>query len=324
MKDLIPRPVIQGFELVPQPKGHRQYVKRGTFTQYPASGKSFDEIIKTAQDKFEIDEFVVGYSGGKDSGVVLKRMIDKGLTNKVLHLDTRTGVRSTQEFVINTCKKYDLKLYIRTPPPFEFIWVAMCLQYGFAGPFMHPMNLKYLKYKAIQKFLAEPEFKKKKVAIVTGVQKFESVPRMGRYNNPITQDGEMWQVMPIFWESKKNVYRYYVENNIKRAPAYDYTSGSLECNCSSFANRDDLEAIKKLDEMLVRFIKWVEYGIENFGSERAKKYKKWGGIGMKYDEAQQVLGEVMEDMSPDEWETIEAYICGEECGAGTFKGTLDY
>lgn len=313
-------PERPGYELVRQPLGHRWYVKRDAkLKQYPSEDTSFEGILKTAQDVHGIDEFVVGFSGGKDSGVVLDRMVKGGFSRKVLHLITRTGIKPTEDFVDQKCKDYDIKFNPRYPPPFEFIYVAMCLQYGFGGPHMHPMYLKYLKYKTIQKFLAEKQFKGKKVAIVTGVQKFESIQRMGRYNNPITQDGQMWQVMPIFWESQASVYSYYLQHKIKRSPAYDYTKASLECNCSSYASREDMEAIKALDPQLAKYFKWIEYGIQHFGTTLAKKYKKWGEIGMQYDEAQTHLFEAIEDMSPDEWKTIEAFVCGEECGPGTLK-----
>ncbi len=324
IKDLIPKKEISGFELVEPPRGHRQYVKRGLLVQHPVKGQTFDEILAEAKDTYGIDEFVVGYSGGKDSGVVLDRLVDKKITKKVLHLDTKTGLQVTQDFVIEQCKNYNLKLNIRTPPPFPYIFAAIVLSHGFSGPFMHKMFLKYLKYKTIQKFLAEPQFKGKRVAIVTGVQKFESQARMGRYDHPITQDGEMWQVMPIFYESQGSVYRYYIENSIKKSKAYDYTDTSLECGCGSYAQRNDAEAIEALDPHLGKYFKWLEYGIIHFGSEQAKKYSKWGGIGMTAREAQHTLLEVLEEETEGTWDAIERFVCGEGCGAGTMKGMTDY
>lgn len=322
--DLIPKKEVSGFELVEPPRGHRQYVKRGQLLQHIAKGQSFDDIIDTAQFKFGINEFVVGFSGGKDSGVVLDRMVKKGLTTKVLHLDTKTGIQVTQDFVIEQCKNYNLKLNIRTPPPFPYIFAAIVLSHGFSGPFMHKMFLKYLKYKTIQKFLAEPQFKGKKVAIVTGVRKFESQSRMGRYEHPITQDGQMWQVMPIFYESQSSVYQYYINNNLKRSKAYDYTNNSLDCGCGSYAHRNDAEAIELLDSNRAKYFKWLEYGIIHFGSKQAKKYPKWGGIGMTEREAQHALLDVLEEEDESTWEAIERFVCGEECGAGTMKGMTDF
>ena len=306
------------------PKGHKIHKKKSYQKDYEVSSKDFDGIISEAE-KLGRDTFIVGYSGGKDSGKVLDKLLKMNKLYGVLHLRTNTGVKITEDFVINQCKELGVKLFIREPTPLSFAYVAYCLQFGFPGPNMHSAIMKILKYKTMQKFVQESEFKGKHPAIIGGVRKFESVRRMGNYDSPITQDTDLWFINPIYYESDEEVYRYFIENGLKRSPSYETLGFSGECMCGSFATKGEAQLLKQVDPERFEFIEWITYGIKRFGSKEAKKYNKWGET-QDFDSVrnQQIL-ELFFDK--DEIKNLNKMLinsCGSECGAGTMKGMLDY
>lgn len=304
------------------PKNHRRYAKGGTLKHYDVKDTSVKGIIQAAKDLGR-DTFIVGFSGGKDSGTALNLMIEEENVDGVLHLRTNTGVKPTEDFVKDVCQSRGLKLYIREPTPFKYIYVAMCLQTGFPSYFLHALYMKNLKYRPMQKFIAEPQFKGKNPCIVSGVRKFESVRRMGNYDAPINSEGEMWFIMPIFYWTNEQVYKYFLDNKLTRSPAYEVAKTSLECGCGSFASKNEFEAIEKLDPNRAEYFKWLKYGILHFGSDKAKQYADWGHQKMNDEATMQSMADILE-MDIDEIKNIEKLVCGSECGAGTMRGMTDF
>jgi 3'-phosphoadenosine 5'-phosphosulfate sulfotransferase (PAPS reductase)/FAD synthetase len=305
------------------PKGHRIHHKKQYMKEYPVNDKTYEGIMKEAEN-LGYDTFIVGYSGGKDSGKVLDKLIKMGKCDGVLHLRTNTGVSMTEDFVINQCKEMGVKLYIREPTPLSFAYVAYCLQFGFPGPNMHSAIMKILKYNTMVKFVQEPEFKDKKVALVAGVRKWESVRRMGNYNEPISDDSGLTFINPIFYEKDDEVYKYFIENGLKRSPSYETLGFSGECMCGAFAQKDEALLLKQVDPKRFEFMEWITDGIKRFGSKNAQKYTKWGDTSDFDDVRNQ---EIMEKFfTPEQLENIDRMAvntCGSECGMSTMKGMLD-
>jgi 3'-phosphoadenosine 5'-phosphosulfate sulfotransferase (PAPS reductase)/FAD synthetase len=190
---------------------------------------------------------------------------------------------------------------------------------------MHSAIMKLIKYNTMKKFIQEPEFRNKHPAIVGGVRKFESVRRFGSYNTPITQETDLWFVNPIFYETQEEVYKYFIENGLKRSPTYETLGFSGECMCGSFASVDEAIMLKRVDPKLFEFIEWITEGIKKFGSSTAKRYSKWGDSA-DFDEVKnQELLEVF--FNEDELEHLDKMAintCGSECGASTMKGMTDF
>ena len=127
-------------------------------------------------------------------------------------------------------------MHIREPTPYAFVYVAICLEVGFPDHGLHDMIIKYLKYYTMLKFVTEPQFKGRKPVLMSGIRKFESTRRKLNYVHPINDDsGKLWFGCPIFYESDKEVYRYYIENQVKCSPVYDTYPNSMECECGCFA-----------------------------------------------------------------------------------------
>ncbi len=282
---------------------------------------SFDATLAVGDVfKLEITDFIVGYSGGKDSGVVLHRLNDLGLCSGVLFLDTKVGVRQTKQFVEDQCYSLGLPLYTREPSPLSFAYVAYCLQFGFPGPRMHSAIMKILKYNSMKKFAQDPRWNKT-MAIVGGVRKSESQRRFGSYNTPITKETPLWFVNPIFHESQESVYEFFLKNNIKKSPTYDTLGFSGECMCGSFATKEEAMLIKKVDPELFELIEWITQGIKKFGTATAKKYSKWGATS-DFDDVinQQILENFFTPEEQANLESMELNTCGTDCGPGTLRG----
>lgn len=306
------------------PKHHKLTKKKFFQKDYPVSNKSFEGIIREAE-KLGLDTFVVGYSGGKDSGMVLDKLIEMGKLDSVLHLRTNIGVKITEDFVIQQCKDKGVKLHIREPTPLAFAYVAYCLEFGFPGPSMHSSIMKILKYNTMKKFIQEPQFKNKHPAIIGGVRKSESKRRFGNYNTPITQETELWFVNPIFYESNESVYRDFIESGRKRSPTYESLGFSADCMCSSFATKGEAQLLKQVDPNLFEFIEWITDGIKRFGSKDAKKYAKWGET-QDFDQVknQQLLAKFFDEDEIKHIEKMAVNTCGSECGPGTLEGMMNY
>ena len=64
--------------------------------------------------------------------------------------------------------------------------------------------------------------------------------------------------------------------------------------------------IKIADPKLADFIMWLEEGVSKFGTDKAKKYAKWGGHSSMTDVQTQTTLDGAENL-----------ICGAECKPGT-------
>lgn len=305
------------------PKHHRLTKKKFYQKDYDVEAKDYEGILKEAENLGR-DTFVVGYSGGKDSGKVLDKLIKMGKCHSVFHINTNVGVSKTRDFVIKKCREYDIPLHIREPTPLAFAYVAFCLEFGFPGPSMHDSIMKILKYNTMKKFVQEPQFKGKKPILVSGIRKSESTRRMGNYNTPITQETELWFANPIFYESDDEVYKYFLEEGLTRSPTYETLGFSGECMCGSFAQKDEALLLKQIDPYLFEFIEWITDGIKRFGTDRAKKYAKWGSTS-DFDDVrnQEILERFFDEDELKHIDKMAGLACGSECGPGTMKGMMN-
>ena len=307
-----------------EPKYHRLYNKKYSRRDYEVKATDFDGIIAYAQE-LGVTDFIVGYSGGKDSGVVLHKLVKLGHCAGVLFLDTKVGVAATRKFVEAECLRLGVPLYVREPSPLSYAYVAYCLQFGFPGPRMHSAIMKILKYNSMKKFAQDPRWKGKVMAIVGGVRKSESQRRFGSYETPITKETPLWFVNPIFHESQESVYEFFIKNGIKKSPTYDTLGFSGECMCGSFATKEEAMLLKKIDPQLFDMIEWITEGIKKFGTATAKKYSKWGDT-MDFDDArnQELLETFFTEDEMPFVDRMESNTCGTECGPGTLKGMTGF
>lgn len=306
------------------PKNHKlREPKKHFLTFYEPKEESFSSIMERLEELGR-DTYVVGWSGGKDGGVVLDKTLKSNREIKrVFYIRTNTGVQLTEDFLKDQCQSMGLKLDIREPTPHAFVYVAICLEVGFPDYGLHDMVMSYLKYKTMMKYLQEPQFKKLNTVLLSGVRKFESTRRKLNYENAINVDAKKyWFGCPIFYEKDNDVYRYYIENGLKRSPVYDMGSqDSMECKCGCFAGKGELEIIRKIDPNRAEFFEWLTIGIKKFGKDLAKKHTTWGGGDWTSEERNEVITKYLGD-DADFVIQMSKIVCGSECGAGTMRGLL--
>ncbi len=271
------------------------------------------EIINEASDKYKRKEFWVLCSGGKDS-VSLADWLDKqGMLTGVMHIQTNCGIRQNgkwiaTEFVKELCDQKKWKLKIEQPNE-PYWYVAHCLEHGFPTRKNHKLIMGFLKYHTMRRFAFEPE-RKEKCCLVSGVRKRESIRRMGNYKKPIQKDGNLYFCMPFFYKSTQWVYRYFLENNLRRSPVYDFLEFSGECECGCFAEKYEAKMLKQIYPETTDFFEWLEEGVRRFGNPLIKtEYLHWGNraSGIETIEDQKTMEEFA---GIDE---IENLVCGVEC-----------
>ncbi len=308
------------------PKNHKLRLPKKLWLDYhEPETMNYDGILNKIDEILPNHQKIVAFSGGKDSGVVLKKLLDKELVERAFFIRTNIGSKITEDFCIDTCKSYGIPIDIREPVPHAFIYIALCLELGFPSYKTHGLLMRVLKYQTMFKYVTEPQFKKRKAVLMSGVRKYESERRKFNYNQPINVDSnKLWFCCPIFYETNEDVYRYYVESNLKKSPVYDWAGTSLECACGSFSAQRDLELVKKNDPELFKKIMWIKQGIEWFGHDYAKERSNWGNSKPESDDKiQQImtkfLGENVQHASD-----VSQMVCGTECGAGTMRDVVDF
>jgi len=303
---------------------NKKIIKSGGIKFYPSTQETPQGIIDDLENIYHRTKFYSLTSGGKDS-ISLTHWLDSiGKLEAVVHIKTNIGLSSTTDFVIQLCKEQGWKLHIIEPSP-KFTYASHVLQYGFPLAGFHRLIMGKLKYKTMRDFALT--INRKEHCLISGIRKFESQRRMGNYPEPIQSDGHLWFGCPFFYKSTEETYRYIHTNGLKIAPAYSHGLGtSGECMCGSFSVQGEKELIRKLDPKLTDYIKWLEEGIQKFGTKEAKKYPIWGNQTKISDlERQQQIDSFFAD-NPDltDVNDTESIVCGQECGAGSMRGMLDY
>lgn len=269
-----------------------------------------------------LPSFWVASSGGGDSMCTAKLLSDMGLLKGIFHIQIPGGIRMTTDFIKETCEKNEWRLEIRNPYP-KYIMVALMLETGAPSFFLHPMYMKQLKQLTMSRFVKEKEIREGNPVMVTGIRKFESVRRMGNFKYPIQIDDQKIKfACPIFYWKDEEKYRYKLDNQVQVTPAHDKLGHSGECPCLSFAGPNETVIWNQLDEDSAHFLKWIEYGMRNFGTDKAKQYCKIGGEGMTEAEAQTFLDNFYTKKERQSLKIAEAIHCGIECGPGTMRGLL--
>ena len=131
--------------------------------------KEPNEILDEAISQ-GITDFYVGYSGGKDSGIVLD-LIAKNYPKYfkgVLFINTGIGTQETLDFVKEWCKQKNYPLFIVRPedvkrvrktirgnPGENFSYEKLVTSYGFPHLGFHTVTMRHLKYFPMRKFIKD-------------------------------------------------------------------------------------------------------------------------------------------------------------------------
>lgn len=213
-------------------------------------------ILDNAYTQYNVKEIWALFSGGHDSLVNTHVTSQHSRFKGVLHIDTGTGIKETQDYVIETCKKFnwELKIYRAT----EYVnakgeltpqvYSEMVLEHGFPGAFLHRKMYNRLKGMPISQFIRDWQKNNKKeiIGLSTGTRKQESVRRainMNRQNHWVKDGRKIW-INPIAEWSKDDCEEYIKFNNLPRNAVKDKLCMSGECLCGAFAQPNELKQIE--------------------------------------------------------------------------------
>ena len=283
---------------------------------YEAQNNTPEDIITEVTQIHKRTKFFVACSGGKDS-ICLAHYIETNHPDNfkgLVFIDTGVGIRQTQEWLKDYCQTRGWTLYIEKPKLekrhrlYRDVYEWAVLNFGFPGPAVHSTVMRNLKYIALNRFAYSHG--RHDHAIISGTRKFESKRRFIN-TRPITKAGNFFFCSPFFNKTNADVYQYLIENGLKKTPVHDILGMSGECMCGCFAKVGERELVKQLDPDLDAYFTSLENRIPIEGTAKAKLSPIWGQGPIK-PQKEKV------DAS------LEAYICGEECGGSTMRGTEGY
>ena len=258
------------------------------------------------------EEFYVACSGGKDS-ISLAHYVSTNYPKNfkgLVFIDTGVGIKKTKEWLIDYAKEKGWELYI-IKSKIKDAYENLVKKYGFPGAGFHNIVMRILKYVVLREFAFEP-IRKEKCIIISGTRKFESA-RRNINTKAITRDGSFYFCSPFYAKTDEFVYKYLLENGLKKTPIHDILGMSGECMCGCYAGVGERELIKQLDPELDQFLTDLERAVQIEGTDAAKKHPTWGGTNNKPP--------VIESGVDSD---VEAIICGSECGGGTMRGTENF
>lgn len=216
--------------------------------------KEAKRIMDQAVAEYRPAKIFCLFSGGHDSQVATHFVMEnyRHLSPEVAHIDTGIGIPETQQFVINTCKKYGwpLKIYRAaentkadgTPDP--MIYDDIVIASGFPGPGAHRIMYSKLKQRQVRRLVREHKKNRKdRIMLVSGVRRQESKRRMGTTEECYREGAQVW-VAPMLYMSSSDQKHYMMNWALSENPVKLKLCMSGECLCGAFAHEGELDEIR--------------------------------------------------------------------------------
>lgn len=273
-----------------------------------------DEAIKV----YELDSLYVLFSGGKDS-VCVADFIAKNYPKQfkgVVFTNVGLGAQETRKFVIDYCKEKGWKLFLTWNVDEKRRFFNIVMREGFAYQGNHRQWMGMVKFQTWYYFMRD--YVKplgESAAFISGVRKKESFRRnkISKFTKkPIDISADLIFIKPFLYKNGSQLWDYFIENKLKKTPVYEWLNRSGECYCGAFAEPWDLKLMETHDPLAYNTIKWMEKQIEIRGSNKAKKYNKWGYKESTLDVQNQTQLETFTARDGELVEVIDDY-CGESC-----------
>ena len=242
-------------------------------------------------------KFYVLWSGGGDSGVVTDYMIKHMAVDGVKAVNTGMHGTGWNEWMQETAYKMGWSLEIlkrKDGKTYEDIILNNRSLRGFPHFGMHMIIMKELKLKPLMDYVRD--HKDEKVCFVSGVWLEESSRRensMREYMLPITREGNLWFIAPMWNWTEEQFGQYRKENNIPISPQNKEWHIPMDCHCGAFARPEERGLLSVVDpDQFTRIT-----NLEQECSKRGLKYCRWGNEN-----------EAKEQLLP-----LEYYVCGTDC-----------
>lgn len=176
----------------------------------------------------------VSFSGGKDSLVVLHRMLKEWDKNfDVIYIDTSIALPECNEYVSKICKEWNLNLIVLKPE--KDFWEHVKTS-GFPRTvFPYRWCVEALKMRPLKKFLKD----KQGSLEALGIRKLESNDRKERYKETIYWDerGGIWRYYPILYWTDDQINNYIKSHNLPVNPCYAIYGENGSCYFCPFIKR---------------------------------------------------------------------------------------
>lgn len=231
-------------------RGERDEEMNDVWSLVAASRQRIEESIVRYDPKL-----VVGlFSGGHDSLTANLVASRASRFHGCLHVNTGIGIEATREFVRQTCRREQWRLweYKATenkradgnPDPMNYD--ELVLRYGFPGPAAHRFMYIKLKQRCVEAFLRDVSATPKSpVLFISGARTEESQRRMGTTNTEPDERGRSVWLNAIHDWTKSDTNLFIDELKVPRNPVVDLIHKSGECLCGAFAQRGELDELKQ-------------------------------------------------------------------------------
>ena len=228
-------------------------------------------IANTAIAIYEPYAIVLAVSGGDDSLTAYHLSKVLGIRiDAILHINTRTGIQQTTEFVRKLAENEGIK-YIEGDAGDTY--EKYVLRKGFYGVGMHAHSYAYhyLKDQFIRKELAKIRQRKhnRNILILNGVRITESSNRAKNLKEPYRKHGSNIWVNLIHWWKKSDCMDFLADNKICRNPVSVELCRSGECMCGTMQSK------QARIEASILFPKWGQW-LDELEKKVMLKFL-WGG-----------------------------------------------
>lgn len=227
------------------------------------------EIYKEAISIYPPYATVVAVSGGDDSLTALSVAKSIGINiDYILHINTRTGIRETTDFVRTLPDKFGTK-YIEGDAKNKYIDYVMRKGFFGLGDRAHRYAYHILKRTQLTNCLSTNIRHRKRgrnILLINGVRKQESKRRMITKPNVIDPDfgsRNIWVQLINHW-SKSECLDFLSDNKIQRNPVVDFIHHSGECMCGTMQS---LEQRREYSFWFPDFGAWLD-GLEKIVVEK--------------------------------------------------------
>ncbi|HYE91046.1 MAG TPA: phosphoadenosine phosphosulfate reductase family protein [Terriglobales bacterium] len=174
-------------------------------------------------------------SGGKDSVTTAHYLAAHDMLAGCVAIDTGITVPEWEPFIRDLCAAQGWPLEI-VSTSVSYEWLV--LRFGFPGPGMHSIFMRWLKERGIDVFRKRHPG----ALLASGVRKGESQRRFGtvREWNVL---GKMVVWAPLIDWTTEETWAYMRAHNLPRSPVYATLGVSGDCLCGAFASKGEREAI---------------------------------------------------------------------------------
>lgn len=226
-----------------------------------------NDITQAAIESFSPVKKFVGFSGGNDSLATAHFSMENIPDCGIFHIVTGIGLKLVEEYVRDVCKKYYWPLtIIRAKEDCGQDYRQLVLAHGFPGPAHHYKMFQRLKERAALKLLRDNKSNTSdNVMLATGIRQDESKRRGGYKYSVIDFTGNLMWVNPLYYKSKIWFLNYIAEHKLPQNPASKIMGMSGECLCGAFAEKGELELIRRVEPETADYIQSLEVEVRQAG-----------------------------------------------------------